>query len=325
MSFSYDTSMEAWRPAQEGEGAKIRVLEVHPLPWYLRWVPHSWETYIPLRTTLAWAPLPELIVTKKKAVDTKKFDGPSDRDTTDEPTDESAPIESSTTSDSTEIHLAKSSSSPSMRSPPYKALSYTWGDGKVKADVLVNGRNFTITRSLATALFHLRPRSRPLRIWIDQICINQHDLQEKSEQVQHMHRVYRNSEESLVWLGPAQPGSDGLMDVLNKLGAFAERLELYSYYTREKYPELVAIETKQNPEDPDTIEYHAFCDSVMDDFTNAFFEALIVFYNLPWFQRAWVRTPEHTMFSIHRLILYQSASRNTVYPQRRFSSTGRNE
>ena len=107
------------------------------------------------------------------------------------------------------------------------------------------------------------------------------------------------------------------MDVFNKLGAFAEHFELYSYYTKAKYPELQAIEEKKDPEDPKTVEYHAFCDSVMGDFTYAFFESLIAFYKLPWFRRAWVRLPKYILYARLKLIscLYRRSSRNLAYLQ----------
>jgi hypothetical protein len=283
MSFSYDGSIQPWEPVGEKGDIKIRILELHPLPWYLRWVPRSWELYIPLRATLAWVPLGEIRTSTRKLTN-------SDAD--------NATPTSNTTSP-TKLGLR-----PSNLFPPYNALSYTWGDGKAKSNIRINGKNLTITLSLATALFHLRPRSQPLRIWIDQISINQQDLKEKTEQVQHMGQIYRNAEEGLVWLGPAQNGSEALMDVLNKLGAFAEQFDLYSYYTKERYPELVAIEQKTNPEDPKTVEYHAFCDSVMADFTYAFFEQLIIFYNLPWFRRAWVRKACQTIIGVLILTLY---------------------
>lgn len=279
--------MEAWKPARERGNVRIRVLEIHPLPWYLRWIPQSWESYIGIRASLAWAPLPEVTITRKELVDAGVDKAASARDTADNLHDKKTSISNSSTPDTEKTDETRCTPSSCKWSPPYKALSYTWGDGKTTSDVLVNGKKLTITLSLATALYHLRPRSKPLRIWIDQISINQQDLQEKTEQVQHMDRVYRNAEESLVWLGPAQSGSDALMDLLNKLGAFAECFGLYSYYTKAKYPELFAIETKKNPEDPRTIEYHAFTDSVTNDFTYSFFESLIAFYELPYFQRAW--------------------------------------
>ncbi|KAH7391034.1 heterokaryon incompatibility protein-domain-containing protein [Phaeosphaeria sp. MPI-PUGE-AT-0046c] len=314
MSFSYDTSMEPWRPAGDPGNMRIRVLELYPLPWYLRWIPQSWESYIALRATLAWAPLPEITVNKRTVIDAGIDNAASENDTANSLVNTGTSTSSSTTPDFKRTDESRSTTSSRKRSPAYKALSYTWGTNRSTSDVLINGKNLTITLSLATALYHLRHRSKPLRIWIDQISINQQDLHEKTEQVQHMDRVYRNTEETLVWLGPAQSGSDALMDVFNKMGAFAERFDLYSYYTKAKYHELFAIETKENPEDPRTIEYHACCDGVMDDITYAFYESLVDFYHLPYFQRAWVRSPEYCLLMVLRLILrvHQSASRNLV-------------
>jgi hypothetical protein len=314
MSFSYDGSMEAWKPVGEKGYVEIRVLELHPLPWYLRWVPRSWEPYVPLRASLAWAPLAELRTSKRKVTNADLDNAISTGDTERPAKNDTIMVDSSRTSAVDSTNQTRLESRPSELYPSYKALSYTWGDSKAKSDVYINEKNLTITLSLATALYHLRPRSKPLRIWIDQICINQEDLQEKTEQVQYMDRIYRNTEEALVWLGPAQSGSEALMDVFNKLGAFAEHFELYSYYTKAKYPELQAIETKKNPEDPKTVEYHAFCGSVICDFTYAFFESLIAFYGLPWFRRAWVRKPKYTLYARLRLIscLYRRSSRNIV-------------
>ncbi|ORY17222.1 hypothetical protein BCR34DRAFT_583694 [Clohesyomyces aquaticus] len=101
-----------------------------------------------------------------------------------------------------------------------------------------------------------------------------------------MGRIYRSTEEALVWLGPAYENSDALMDVFLKLGAFAEAFNLLGYYSKEKYQELEAIQTKKNPDDPKTIEYHAFCDSITHLFTYNIFKSLTAFHHRPWFRRA---------------------------------------
>src|SRR5271154_3222751 len=75
----------------------------------------------------------------------------------------------------------------SLNSPPsYVALSYVWGDPARKKDLNIDGKVVRITESLDTALRHLRSfggniTSRPL--WIDALCINQDDNDEKSCQV----------------------------------------------------------------------------------------------------------------------------------------------
>ena len=40
-------------------------------------------------------------------------------------------------------------------------------------------------------------------LWLDAICINQNDTDERSEQVKLMGEVYRNSIRTLIWLGDA--------------------------------------------------------------------------------------------------------------------------
>lgn len=40
-----------------------------------------------------------------------------------------------------------------------------------------------------------------LNLWIDAICINQHDLAEKARQIPLMTRIYSTAARVLVWLG----------------------------------------------------------------------------------------------------------------------------
>lgn len=41
----------------------------------------------------------------------------------------------------------------------------------------------------------------PEYIWIDAICINQEDLEERSIQVARMYSIYDNAQSVLIWLG----------------------------------------------------------------------------------------------------------------------------
>jgi hypothetical protein len=250
MDFSYDKSLAPWEPETKGNGSKIRILELLPPPWYLRWVPRCFLSWYPLRSRLAWEPLDTLSNSAKSPTRTPGI---------------------------------------KVQTLPYRALSYTWGNPDTpKVFIIVNGERFEITASLALALFHLRSPSQPLRIWIDQICIDQKNNDEKTEQVGHMKHIYRNCEECLVWLGPEEYGSDALMDLFNRMGAFSEKLKLLDKYHPTRYHELVDIQMQVNPQDPDTIEYHAFCDAIVLEWTPANLESLIAFHQRPWFFRAWV-------------------------------------
>ncbi|KAK0744821.1 heterokaryon incompatibility protein-domain-containing protein [Apiosordaria backusii] len=75
-------------------------------------------------------------------------------------------------------------------SPEFVALSYSWGDPKLKQPILVNGQPFDVTVNLELALQRLR-RLHPNRgIWIDALCINQEDTTEKETQLPFMESIY---------------------------------------------------------------------------------------------------------------------------------------
>ncbi|KAK3485259.1 uncharacterized protein B0T23DRAFT_389984 [Neurospora hispaniola] len=65
---------------------------------------------------------------------------------------------------------------------------------------------------------HMSPPVPPLTLWIDQLCINQSDSDEKAVQVGLMSQIYSRAKQVLIWLGPAADGSDEVMDVLAELG-----------------------------------------------------------------------------------------------------------
>jgi hypothetical protein len=83
---------------------------------------------------------------------------------------------------------------------PFDALSYVWGGQADKFPIMLNGKRMFINRNLSEALPYLclpdpdRPR-RP--IWIDALCINQGDEEEKSGQIAMMHKIYSRAER--VW------------------------------------------------------------------------------------------------------------------------------
>jgi hypothetical protein len=92
--------------------------------------------------------------------------------------------------------------------PRYSALSYVWGEPQFKDVILIDGKRLAITNSLGIALRRLRPvAGQPaLRIWIDQICINQRDTVERNQQVRLMHAIFRDAHRVLVWLGADPEG-----------------------------------------------------------------------------------------------------------------------
>jgi hypothetical protein len=98
-----------------------------------------------------------------------------------------------------------------LNSGYYDALSYTWGDPHPTAVIRLNGRFFTVRRNLYEFLKQYRSSSETKSIWIDAICINQGDDEERSHQVQQMHKIYRNAHYLQIWLGLGSDETDRAM------------------------------------------------------------------------------------------------------------------
>jgi hypothetical protein len=99
------------------------------------------------------------------------------------------------------------------RQQTYEALSYAWGEGTKNGFIRLmmgnpdTNRNrallyqVTVTETLEKCLKRLRYPDRKRYLWVDSICINQLDHDEKSSQVGVMGSIYRQAEQVCVWLG----------------------------------------------------------------------------------------------------------------------------
>ncbi|KAE8441554.1 hypothetical protein EG329_004673 [Mollisiaceae sp. DMI_Dod_QoI] len=118
-------------------------------------------------------------------------------------------------------HLITSSLQESP-APVFEALSYCWGNVADTRSIKLSYTStpkgptqyqvFTITSSLHEALRHLRHsdgRSRTL--WVDSVCINQNNLQERGAQVNMMGDIYSHANLVRVWLGESDAASTRAM------------------------------------------------------------------------------------------------------------------
>jgi len=141
----------------------------------------------------------------------------------------------------------------------YEALSYVWGPKHneqliyIQSDDKIN-RRFPVRANLYAALSHLRDRFMERTIWIDAICINQKDHDEKGRQVQSMAKIFAKASRVIVWLGEAADDSDqALVDI--RMAA------------EEQHTNSAIDETHQQTNQP----------------------AILKLLERPWFQRIWVR------------------------------------
>ena len=101
--------------------------------------------------------------------------------------------------------------------PEYDALTYAWGDQFYVKEVFVNGQEHPVTKNLYEALGYLRDRTVPRVLWIDAICINMSDMEERSHQIQLMRVVFQLSRRVLIWLGPEKEDSAWALKTLEEI------------------------------------------------------------------------------------------------------------
>lgn len=154
----------------------------------------------------------------------------------------------------------------------FLAVSYCWGTSKKRAPIVIDGQNVTIPQTAAVAIRNLsKVSSYPL--WIDAVCIDQNNLQEKSQQVAMMKEVYSKAVSVLIWLGPAQRSTADSIASIEKiheqcLGAIGglEHLDAHLYGS-------------------DGSPGFKYSDAPLPD---SDWPALQAFYSAQWFGRLWV-------------------------------------
>ncbi|KAH8692468.1 heterokaryon incompatibility protein-domain-containing protein [Phaeosphaeriaceae sp. PMI808] len=102
--------------------------------------------------------------------------------------------------------------------PHFEALSYVWGDARVKIPIILGDSRFEVTLNLWNALFRMRGANSSQLLWIDSMCIDQQNEQEKSHQVQMMREIYLSADNVIIWLGEqSTSGENDLLHAVNSL------------------------------------------------------------------------------------------------------------
>lgn len=120
--------------------------------------------------------------------------------------------------------------------PPWKALSYRWGEDIPELNVKLDGRVVLVRRSLHTFLRQMSIEKRWNWFFVDALCINQINKAEKTHQVSLMSTIFRNAEEVMAWImhEPANNGGEeGKQQIASLARAELEDIVLEnSYWTR---------------------------------------------------------------------------------------------
>ncbi|CZR35522.1 hypothetical protein LB506_010365 [Fusarium annulatum] len=148
--------------------------------------------------------------------------------------------------------------------PQYEAISYCWGTGGRSSEIICDGKPLPLTESIEGALRRMRHATTQRRLWADQVCINQDDIAERSQQVSLMNAIYKGAKHVLVWLGEDKVGhGQAAMEMVHYLHRVFNDEELHNEFKRAHSEDLLSQDRK--PWVP---------------FSNL--------SRLPWFNRIWI-------------------------------------
>lgn len=106
------------------------------------------------------------------------------------------------------------------RAPKYIAISYVWGNGDIEREITANEHPYKVWSNCYDALWQARHHFPGCYVWIDAICVNQNDLDEKSQQVQIMGAIYGRADVVLACVGSDDYDSRLMANMITELVEF---------------------------------------------------------------------------------------------------------
>ncbi|ETS78454.1 hypothetical protein PFICI_10516 [Pestalotiopsis fici W106-1] len=153
----------------------------------------------------------------------------------------------------------------SLDCPQFTSISYVWGPQVYSHAILVDGHYFPVLDSVYSILEALCDSSAfqdEYWVWIDSICINLRDPQERASQVLLMKQIYSRSKHTIAWLGEKSAElEEGIAFMAHLANSYSDILEFNQTRNSREVPERLWLPDK--------------------------WRALGVFLDLPWWKRIW--------------------------------------
>lgn len=156
--------------------------------------------------------------------------------------------------------------------PRYETISYVCGDPTRKRAIFLHDMKVRVLETSRTALYRMRLPDARRTLWIDAICIDQSDDDERGHQVGMMYVIYTNTFRNLIWLGP-DDGSTA--KAIETMGAILR--EYFAETQGSAHPDDFLFDAQGNLRHSDA----AFPVDVEDS-------SLYEFFAVTWFTRLWV-------------------------------------
>ena len=99
----------------------------------------------------------------------------------------------------------------------YYALSYAWGPPMFTHKIYSAEGFIQVTENLWEALSRYRKADGLITLWVDAVCIDQANIQERSHQISLMRRIYSESKRILIWLGLESPSDRSAFEFITRI------------------------------------------------------------------------------------------------------------
>lgn len=148
--------------------------------------------------------------------------------------------------------------------PTFEALSYVWGDPSIMEpiSVIVSGVvefMFDVTKNCAAALRRLRKPDEVRTLWIDAICIDQSEVEERTHQLSLIPKIYATASRVMIYLGPSTEQTDTALTWIRDIDNPVKDKESWN------------VPPDKSPKPEEDVK-----------------TAIRDLFNVPWFSRVWV-------------------------------------
>ncbi|KAK6839418.1 hypothetical protein PG987_005284 [Apiospora arundinis] len=129
--------------------------------------------------------------------------------------------------------------------PPYETISYCRDDTSETGTIFVDGLEMVVPLSSATVLRRMRKPLEDRTLWIDTICINQDDVEERRGQIALMDEINSKAAHEFIWSGQGDEGLDKIKDTTGFINGDPEQFADF-------------LETSESPIRTDTLRANPF-------------------------------------------------------------------
>ena len=149
----------------------------------------------------------------------------------------------------------------------FRTLSYEWGNKKSTRLIFTGSGVLRVWEALYNTIIALRDEENATVFWIDALCINQEDDQEKIHQIQMLPQIFQQASRTVAFIA-SDGQSDDAIETLLQIRAKLDGSENWPQKLK-RIPESWSGESKPRPDDP-------------------IWQSIKQFFDRTWFRRAWI-------------------------------------